>query len=320
MKHTVLVTGCSTFFARRLCAALLDDGDCKSILALADARTQVKLPRTRTHHVDYREPEFPAFLRKQKVDVVYHLEFNSSLHGNEEVFERNVLGTMHLLSSCAEAGVKKVVMPSSTWVYGALHDNPTYMAERRPLRARPYLQYLRDQVEIERYAGEFRAAHPDVVTTVLRFAPLVGPSVESPLMDYLAMPLAPMLLGFEPLLQVLHEEDAVQALHRALRVDVRGPVNVAAEGVLPLLKILRMAGTHAAPVLHSLAEAARSWLRGLPLVRNVPIEIGYLRYTCMGDATRMRDELGFAPERTGTQALKAALEARAVKAAAGSAR
>ncbi|MBI3271981.1 MAG: NAD-dependent epimerase/dehydratase family protein [Planctomycetes bacterium] len=315
MKNTVLVTGCSTFLARRLCAVLLGDSACKGIVALAAARTEVKLPRTRTHHVDYRGADFPAFLKKQKVDVVYHLDFAPARRSNEELFERNVLGTMHLLSSCAEAGVKKVVLASSTWVYGALHDNPTYLAERRPLRARPYLQYLKDQVDIERYAAEFRAGNPEIVVTVLRFAPLVGPSADGPIMQYLALPLAPVLLGFEPLLQVLHEEDAVQALHRALHVDCRGAVNIAPDGVLPLHKLLRMAGVQSAPILHPLAEAASSWLRGFPLVEKVPLEVNYLKYCCMGDTTRMREEFGFSPERSGPQALKAAVEAKAVKAA-----
>lgn len=309
MKHTVLVTGGAAPMARRLCAALSADPACRSVVALAPGRTPVKAPRVRTHHLDYRDPDLSEFLKKQKVSVVYHLDFAYTLRGGEEVFERNVLGTMHLLSSCAEAGVKKIVLPSSTWVYGALHDNPTYLQERRPLRARPYLQYLKDQVEQERYAAEFRAAHPNVCVTVLRFAPLVGPSVESPLMQYLRLALAPVLLGFEPLFQVLHEEDAVAALHRALHVDVRGPVNVAADGVLPLLKMVRMAGVQSLPILHSIAETTISWLRNVPLVQKVPLEVNTFRFTCMGDTTKMRDELGFSPERTASQALAAAIAA-----------
>src|SRR5438876_996424 len=55
-------------------------------------------------------------------------------------------------------------------------------------------------------------------------------------------PVCPSLLGFDPLMQFLHEEDAVSALCLALVSDVRGAFNIVGEGVLPYSTVLAMLG------------------------------------------------------------------------------
>jgi UDP-glucose 4-epimerase len=119
-------------------------------------------------------------------------------------------------------------------------------------------------------------------------------------------------LGFDPRVQVLHEDDAVGALAAAVDTPVRGPVNVAADGVVSLSRVLRRHGRRTLPVATPLLGPATSVLaraRGL----RAPNEdiLRYLRHGRAVDTTRMREELGFRPNYTTLQALDAtALGAR----------
>jgi UDP-glucose 4-epimerase len=102
------------------------------------------------------------------------------------------------------------------------------------------------------------------------------------------------LLGFDPMLQVIHEDDAAAALLHALEGSYHGVFNVAPEKGMPLWKTLGLAGKVPIPVLHPLAY----WSASLGGARVAPLPLDYLRYPCMGDMARMRDVLGFTPQYT----------------------
>jgi UDP-glucose 4-epimerase len=113
-------------------------------------------------------------------------------------------------------------------------------------------------------------------------------------------------MGFDPMMQVIHEDDVVEALVCAVEQDAPGVFNVAAEGVLPLSKVRRLAGKHAPPVFHLAAYWGNPLLAALKLpVRSIwPIDLDYLRYPWVGDLTRMRHALGFTPHYTSSEALR----------------
>ena len=87
-----------------------------------------------------------------------------------------------------------------------------------------------------------------------------------------------MQLGFDPLLQFIHAEDAVGALEAAVRRPVRGAVNVAGEGSISLTRLLRLAGKLPLPVPAPLFGAALGAARG-------SASRGFRRRRCRGFAT-----------------------------------
>jgi UDP-glucose 4-epimerase len=305
--QTVLITGADTFWGRQVAAALAAEAGIGRLILLADEWTGLKPRRSRTVRMDPRDLEIEHLLRREKVQVVYHLDYTETYRRNEDVFDRNVIGTLTVLAACAAARVRKVVIRSSQMVYGAMHNNPWYLSERRALRGRHYLPYLRDLCDMERYGAETRNRHPEMCVTVVRLAHVVGANCDSPLLRYVRSSRAPILSGFEPLFQVIHESDAVEALVQAHRVNVPGPVNVGADGVLPLLKMLRLARTRTISMLHPIAYAAAEWLRGIPPFGTCPLELDYLRYSCMGDNARMKAEFDFQPQLASDEAFVKAL-------------
>jgi hypothetical protein len=102
------------------------------------------------------------------------------------------------------------------------------------------------------------------------------------------------------MMQVIHEDDAAAALVHAVRNDVPGVFNVAAKGVMPLWRLMGLAGKVPVPMLHPLAYLSVSLLGP----RYAPIDIDYLRYPCVGDLSKMRTGLKFEPHYTAEEALR----------------
>ena len=140
-------------------------------------------------------------------------------------------------------------MRGSAGIYGAEPHAPQFFTEEMtrlfPLRSR----FQRDVAEIENYFETYSRRHPEVVCTMLRYQPAIGPSVDSQITRYLSLPACPTYLGFDPRIQVVHERDGLDALAAAVARPVRGAVNVAAPGTIGLARMIRLARRPPLPLL-----------------------------------------------------------------------
>ncbi len=75
--------------------------------------------------------------------------------------------------------------------------------------------------------------------TTLRFANFIGPRVQTATGAYFSLPVIPTVLGFDPRLQFIHEDDGLEALRRAVVNPRRGTFNIAGDGVLLLSQAIR---------------------------------------------------------------------------------
>jgi UDP-glucose 4-epimerase len=244
-------------------------------------------------------------LRSEGSHIVCHLKFVRSVRPSEAAFDVNVTGTMKVLDACAQAGVKKVVLKSSTAVYGACSNNPAFLTEEHSLRGRRRYGYNKDREEIETFCSSFRRQAPETALTILRFPGIAGPTADTPMTRFLKNAWVPVLLGFDPMMQIIHEDDVIETLAHAVINDMPGVFNVAAAGVLPLRRLVSLCGKLPLPVAHPLAYRGLGPLGSrLRLDRYFPIEPDYLRYPWVGDLTKMREELGFMPRYTAEETLR----------------
>lgn len=297
-RTTVLLTGAAGFWGERVAARLLATGDHRVI------GIDTRAPATPVEGLDFvaaatEDPRLAEFLALEGVEIVCHLAFIETVTPRESAFRENVMGTMNLLGACVEAGVRQVVVKSSTAVYGAHPDNPAFLTEAHPLRGSRAYGYTRDLLEIESLCQGTRRQGTGMAWTVLRFANIVGPTVQSPMVRFLSDPRAPVLMGFDPMMQVIHEDDVVGALVHAVTTETAGIFNVAAEPPMPLWRIMALAGKVPLPVLHPIAYTAVS----VAGPRYAPIELDALRYPWVADLSRMREEFGFAPEQSAVEAV-----------------
>ena len=297
-QRVVLVDGVGGYWGGRVAERLLAEPDLHVI------GLDTKPPQHGTGidfiQTDIRNPLLVDLLKEEQVDTYVHLAFMETDRPTESAFDFNVMGTMKVLSACADAGVKSVILRSSTLIYGAQPGNSAFLHEGHPLNAKHNVGTLRDMLEIEAFCNSFRAQWPQVKLTILRFAHILGPTVTSPLTRFLRDDTAPTLFGFDPVIQLIHETDVVNALAHVAIFNVPGIYNVAAAGAMPLFKLTGLAGKLSVPVLHPLAYLGESLL-GSQLT---PIDFDYLRYPCVGDLKRMREELEFEPAYTAEAAVR----------------
>ncbi len=320
-KQVILVTGVSGYWGGRVAARLLAIKD--RLAAQEEAGQADPIPDFYVIGVDAEPPSEPIkgldfiqadvrnplmfdLLQSEKVHTLIHLAFSESLLSGEKAFDLNVIGTMKIMGAASEAGVRKVILRSSTAAYGALPTNPAFIMENQPLDSNKSNRAIHNFVEIEAFVNGFRRQSPEMVISVLRFANVVGPTVESPMTRFLRLTPPLTLLGFDPLMQVIHENDAIEALVFAAQNDVPGVFNVAAEGILPLGKILGLAGRFPLPVIHLCAYWGIDLMKvaGLRSQAYFPLPPDAIRYPYIADLTAMREEMGFVPVYTAEETLR----------------
>ena len=158
-------------------------------------------------------------------------------------------------------------------------------------------------LDIEAHCQKFREQNPQTAVSLLRFANIVGPTADTPMTRFLERPVPMILLGFDPMMQLVHEDDVVEALAHAVMNETAGAFNVAAGGAMPLSRLLRLARKVPLPVFHPLAYMGLKGKDPRRQARRVPIEWDYLRYPWLGDLAKMREEMGFRPRYDSVEAL-----------------
>ncbi len=307
MGQVVLVTGVSRHLGGRFADLLAAHPGVDHVVGVDVVPPSHSIGGAEFVRADIRNPVMARVIASADVDTVVHLNVIATpVSGSRtSTKEINVIGTMQLLAACQKAtGVQRLVVKSSASVYGASPRDPAMFDEETTARALPRNGFGRDSVEVEGYVRGFARRRPDVALSVLRFANIVGPQIATPMTDYFSLPVIPTVLGFDPRLQLVHEDDALGALLAATLGEGVGTVNVAGDGVLLLSQAARIAGRPTLPV----PQLAGGWV-GQALRRSGLAELSaeqrrLLTYGRGLDTTRMREVLGFEPAFTTRSALE----------------
>jgi UDP-glucose 4-epimerase len=293
------VTGVSSDLGRGLLPRLEADPLVDSIVVFDVAQPAALTKKCSFVRVDLTRPGMEAELTlafgNEKLDVLFHLAFvNSRVHGAAFAHELEVIGSMHVLAAAQATGLKRLVIPSLTALYGARANGPAVCLETHPLEG-DGVRFVTDRVEVEHQIEQFAERNPDVHVVVLRFAPIVGELSDNPFTRLLRTRFVPTILGFDPLWQIVHEEDAVTALHLALTTKARGSFNVVGETTAPFSTIVRLAGAQTVPLPGPLLRATILALETAGIA-SVPVPLlAFLRYSWVADGMRARRQLGFEP-------------------------
>ncbi|WP_020579497.1 NAD-dependent epimerase/dehydratase family protein [Actinopolymorpha alba] len=308
MARVVLVTGVSRDLGSRFARLLAADPAVDRVLGVDVVPPRHDLGGAEFVRVDLRSPVVSRVLAREEVDTVAHLNVISTPQhagGRATMKEINVIGTMQLLAACQRLpSVRKVVVKSSTTVYGASPDDPAMFTEDMEPRSSPQSGFAKDAVEVEGYVRGFARRRPDVAVTTLRFANVIGSRVRTPMTRYFTMPVVPTVLGFDARLQFTHEDDLLEALRHATVSQAPGTFNIAGDGILMLSQAIRRMGRPAAPVPAFAVATFGQAFRAARLADFTPEQLSYLTYGRGVDTTRMREELGFKPTYTTAEAFE----------------
>lgn len=306
--RVVAVTGVRRFLGTELIRRLEADPCYSKVLALDVAAPNLRREKTEFHKIDLTLPtvdgELARLFREHHVDTVVHGAFLSQpTHASEWAHELEDIGTMHVLNAIAEVRLTRLVLVSTTMVYGASSGNPNFLAEDAELRPHGESRFIDDKVNAERQVIRFAEKHPDVSVCILRFAPVFGPAVANMFTRFFSRPVAPVMMGRDPLMQFVHESDATLALAQAVAMPVSGPFNIVGKGVLPYTTLLALMGRVPVPMPHLLARPLSQALWAMQIFDSPPSFLDFIRFPCVADGARARDELGFIPRYTIQQAV-----------------
>lgn len=248
------------------------------------------------HTMDLRKKKFEDIFRRERPSAVVHLAFVRHFRADPMVrHEINVAGTKRLLECCAAYDVKKLVVLSSSYVYGALPENPYYMDEDTTLNVSRHYPDIRDLAEVDTLCNTFLWKHPEITTAILRPVPTLGYYVHSSIGGYLKLRWAPTIMGFNPMVQFIHEDDLADAVGRTLEAGIRGIFNVTGPGAVPLKVAIRETGGTAVPMPESVARNVIGQLFNLGLYHLPPGAIDFVKYPCTIDGRRFREATEFRP-------------------------
>jgi UDP-glucose 4-epimerase len=300
--RVVLVTGVSRDLGRRFARLIAADRSVDRVIGVDVVPPRGDLGDVRFVRADIRNPVIAKVIAGEDVDTVVHLSVIAtpgSVGGRSSMKELNVIGTMQLLAACQKApGLQRLVVKSSTAVYGSSSRDPAMFTEDMAPKVMPRSGYAKDAVEVEGYVRGFARRRPDVTVTMLRAANSIGPAVSTPTTQYFRLPVIPTVLGFDARLQFLHESDLLGSLVHATTEGAHGTFNLAGDGVLMLSQAVRRLGRPALRLPSLAMSRLGSFVRQARLADFSPEQLAFLTYGRGVDTTRMRDVLGFEPTYT----------------------
>lgn len=302
MGRVVLVTGAARHLGGLMVRSLVRDPSVDRVVGVDVVPPRRPLLGAEFVRADIRNPVIGRVLGSAGVDTVVHMGVIATPQqagGRTAMKDINVIGTMQLLAACQKSeSVRRLVVKSTSSVYGAGPRDPALFTEGMTPKHPPTSGWAKDSVEVEGYVRGFARRRPDVEVSILRLANVIGPRVETAMTAYFTLPVIPTVLGFDARLQFVHEDDSIAALHRAVTASATGVFNIAGDGVLALSQAVRRTGRPTVSVPGALLGVVGRALAPTRLVDFSTEQVRFLTYGRAIDTSRAQRELGFVAKRS----------------------
>ena len=315
MMARILVTGADGFLGRSVVAALARGG--APVIVAADVRevpAERRLPGVTYVVQDVRDPALAQTLAEHAIDSVVHLaSIVTPGKGSNREFEYSVdvLGSQNVLDACVATGVAHLVVSSSGAAYGYHADNPDWLRETDALRGNEVFAYAHHKRLVEEMLARYRTEHPQLAQTVLRIGTILGERVDNQITALFDKRRLLAIRGSASPFVFIWDEDVTSAILHALRTRRAGCYNLAGDGALPLREIARRLGKPVLELPAGLLRAALAVGSALGVSRYGPEQLDFLRYRPVLLNTALKQELGYQPAKTSSEAFDAFVAARA---------
>ena len=282
--HNIFITGSSGYLGSRLIGEL---GARENVGTLVG--TDIVAPRNDTDKctflkLDIRDPGMDQVLSQHRIDSVIHLAFVvKPIHDLARMHDIDTNGTRNVLQKSFDAGVRHIVAVSSTLAYGAHPGNPPELKEDDPLRGNRSYPYGYNKARVDNYVSRM-----------------------------LFQPLTVGILGSNPRVQFVHEEDFVRACLIAVEKRTPGAFNIVGKGALTTKEVTSITGARIIPLPAFLLYPLVEMLWRLH-VSGIEVNRGYLDYARNGfvaGGRKAEAELGFIPAFSSRQVLEDAARSR----------
>jgi UDP-glucose 4-epimerase len=304
----VLVTGVSRYLGGLLARRLSARPDIGRVVGVDVIPPSHDIGAADFVRADIRNPMIGKIIDEAGVDTVVHMNVIATptfAGGRTPQKEINVIGTMQLLAACQKAdSVRRLIVKSSAAVYGSSPRDPAMFTEDMTARRLPSSGFGKDSIEVEGYVRGYARRRPDTEILTLRFANIIGPHIRTSMTDYFSLPVIPVPFGFDARMQFFHEDDATEALLRAVTGGLTGVVNLAGDGVITVMQAAALLRRPLVPVPMSASGIVGRLTRRLGLADFSPDQVSFLAFGRGLDTTAMRERFGFEPRYSTRQAFE----------------
>ena len=276
----VLVTGVAGTLGRLVAKRLVERG--YDVIGI-DRRPWPNAPESiEMYEHDIRKRTAEDVFRTRRPQAAIHMATVTHLvHKSPDRMRVNLYGTRAFIQHCHNYGVKQAIFVGRHTYYGAAADSPLYHTEDEPPMSAHSFPELADLVAADLYAASALWRYPEIATCVLRIVYTLGPSKHGTLGSYLKGSTVPVVMGFDPLIHFIHEEDAAEAIVTALSRKLHGVYNVSGPSPVPISTIVRATGGRPFPVPATLISLG---LSRLALPNLPPAAIDHLKYPIVVDS------------------------------------
>jgi UDP-glucose 4-epimerase len=256
---------------------------------------------------DIRRSIVAEALREERPDTVVHWGTQSPFGKRaKNRTSINLQGTRNLLDGVIKYGVRNVLFVSSHAYYGAGPELPLCRREDDPPYAVETFPELADFVAAELLTAATLAMSPGTSFSVLRLCHPLGPTGRGVLARLLRGHRVPSVMGFDPVVQFMHEEDLIRAVRESIEQRLAGTYNIGGDNPLALSAIVQKTGR----ILTPLPEALYRLSLGPFGLSEIPSgAISQFKYPIVVDDSLFRNRTGFRPNYDETSVLAKFVEA-----------
>ncbi len=292
MTTRVLVTGMGGELGTRVAQLIEAREWATEVVGVDFVPPRRRLRKAQFHRIDPRDGDrLAAFVENYAPHVVAHFGVYepASRMTPASARERTDSCTSATLTAASRTGeLQYVVLRSGLEVYGRPTSRVSVPDEDAV--PKPTTPYGHSLLAVEAMARGI-ALRSGVPVGAMRYAPVVGSHVPSPLGRLLRLPVVPVSAVADRPFSLLHPDDAARAMVVAIEHRLEGPCNIVGPGAATPWQAVRLGGRLPLPVLPGFwgAVARASEVAGAALAPHV---ISVLRNGCTGDGSRARTELG----------------------------
>jgi len=261
------------------------------------------------YQANYNKTRIEDVFRKHRPELVLHLGRVGNLKERMgKRFDLNVIGSGKIMELALKYRAKRVLVLSTFHIYGAHPHNHTPIYEDEPLRAGAAFPQIADAIQLDNMATMWVWRHPEVQTVVLRPCNVVGPTIKNAMSRFLRQSTAPVMIGFDPMVQFIHERDMVAAILAAANGEAVGVFNVAGRSPIPWREALALAGVRQLPVPATLAFAYLGLSR---LVSDAlpPYLVNFQKYPCVIADEKIREAFDWEPWVSEVETIRSTVQA-----------
>ena len=315
-RRKVLITGGAGYLGSKLVRRLSSRSGPNSDLALVV--TDIRLPDDAERppgvtyeQMDIRDPALADLVERHGIDTVVHLAAVVS-PGRDRDLEHSVDvgGTRNLLDACLSHGVRRLIVTSSGAAYGYFADNPEWLDEGHELRADETFSYAWHKRQVEDMLAEARQSSPGLEQIIFRPCTILGRGVDNRITQLFDRPWLVGVRHGDDRFVLVWDEDVARALEMAIDSRTTGIFNLAGDGALGMDELARRMGKRYRP-LPALGLKIALWLgRKLGLTEYGPEQVRFLQYRPVLSNRKLKEELGFQPEKSSSEVFDLFLENR----------